>query len=77
MAKTKLKWIGFFVCWFGFIRDEILPSYIGIINHEIRIPSLTHRLNFSWLMCYLHPLLDHFKQGVSLVSPSCYQRLGH
>ena len=26
--------------WFGYIGDEILPSYIGhyFINHEIRIP---------------------------------------
>ena len=28
--------------WLGYIGDEILPSYIGIImNHEIRIPFLT------------------------------------
>ena len=33
--------------WLGFIGDEILSSYIGIIiNHEIRIP----RNQPGWLM---------------------------
>ena len=27
--------------WLGYVGDDILPNYMGIIkNHEIRIPSL-------------------------------------
>ena len=30
--------------WFGYVGDDILPGYIGVIvNHEIRIPSLTNQ----------------------------------
>ena len=30
--------------WLGYIGDEILPNYMGIlINHDIRIPSLNNQ----------------------------------
>ena len=40
--------------WMGYIGDDILPSYIGIIiNHEIRIPFLTNQfhgmLELKWV----------------------------
>ena len=48
--------------WLGYIRDEQLPSYIGIIydyfiSHEIRIPSSTNQDSMECRSRVLLPLL--------------------
>ncbi len=49
--------------WRGFVGDEILPSYVGIlVNHEIRIHIKQPGFRvFSWLT-YLLPWKSRFSQ---------------
>ena len=67
----------------GYIGDDILPSYVGIIsiNHEIRIPFLNNQ-DDSWQLCELFFLSVAQMSFLSWLCPwkapgSCASRADH